>query len=70
MFLQCSDNNRASTVLNLFDNAGIAGSSHTIAKEMFEDFREVRSQKYLHLLNKLGSQWQQNCGTSKEPREV
>ena len=48
----------------------IAGSSHTIAKEMFEDLREVRSQKYLHLLNKLGSQWQQNCGTSKEPREV
>lgn len=46
----------------------IAGSSHTIAKEMFEDLREVRSQKYL--LNKLGKQWQQNCGTSKEPREV
>ena len=48
----------------------IAGSSRTIAKEMFEDLREVRSQKYLHLLNKLGKQWQQNCGTSKEPREV
>jgi len=50
----------------------IAGSSHTIAKEMFEDLRDVRTQKYLHvhLLNKLGSQWQQNCGTSKEPKEV
>lgn len=48
----------------------IAGSSHTIAKEMFEDLREVRSQKYLHLLNKLASHWQQNCGTSKEPKEV
>ena len=43
----------------------IAGSSRTIAKEMFEDLREVRSQKYLN-----SKQWQQNCDTSKEPREV